>query len=273
MRLAYTIEPAPLALGAMCFRDRPFAQILQAASQSAFDGIGLTVGQCISALERGIPINELGKRIEDAGLVVAELELVRLCDDGPTRHANSLVEDLIEALHPDRVHVAAFTGDPSLAADEYAALCQRHPNTPVAVEFMPYSVINDVQAAQKLVCHAGTSNASIVLDVLHFFRSGGQLKHIDAELLERVAVVQLSDVGRRPGVELAREARQLRTYPGRGSLDIIGFLRTIHETQAPYPPISVEPISNALELLPMEVVAEEVMFTTLQVLERAGWIR
>jgi len=81
---------------------------------------------------------------------------------------------------------------------------------------------------------------------------------------------QLSDVADRPAVELAREARHLRTYPGRGQLDIVGFLAAAHRGADMLPPLSDEPASDALELLPLQVVAEETMFSTLDVLARAG---
>lgn len=271
MPLAYTTQPASIALGAMCFRDRSFPQILAAAGASGYPGIGLTVGQCVSALERGITIEELPMRIADAGLVVAELELVRLCDDGPTRHASALVEDLIGVLAPNRVHTAAFTRDLSRAADEFAALCSRHPDTPVAVEFMPYSVVRDLKDAQWLVAHAGTANAAIVLDIVHFFRSGSTLDELSPDNLADIAVVQLSDVTARPRVDLAREARHLRTYPGRGGLDTVSFLRAVRASSDPLPPVSVEPVSDALERIPLDVVSEETMFATLRVLELAGW--
>ncbi|WP_156096198.1 sugar phosphate isomerase/epimerase family protein [Amycolatopsis jejuensis] len=269
MPFPYRTTPVPLTMGAICFRDRPFDRILAAASTSAFPGIGLTVGQCVSALERGIAPEELPRRIEDAGLAVAELELVRLGDDGPVRFANGLVEDLVGVLKPDRLHTAAFSGELPRVADEFAALCARHPDTAVAVEFMPYSVVRDPAAALDLVTHAGTGNAAIVLDILQFFRSGWTPGRISAKLADRVAVVQLSDVVDRPGVALAREARHLRTYPGRGTLDTTGFLSRIRQLCGAWPPVSVEPVSDALELLPLEVVAEEIRWTTLRALGRA----
>ena len=82
--------------------------------------------------------------------------------------------------------------------------------------------------------------------------------------------MQLSVVADRPSVEPAREARHLRTYPGRGQLDIVGFLAAIHRAADVLPPLSIEPASDALELLPLQVAAEETMFSTLDVLARAG---
>jgi hypothetical protein len=125
------IERAPLALGAMCFRDRPFTQILDAAAASGFPAFGLTVGQCVSALERGIRIDQLPELIRGAGLRVAELELelVRLAD-ATTQQLNEILVDLTGILAPDRVHAAAFTGERGEITDEFTRLCQRLTSTP-----------------------------------------------------------------------------------------------------------------------------------------------
>jgi sugar phosphate isomerase/epimerase len=265
-------HPAHLSMGAICFRDRSFAEIIAAASASGFTGIGLTVGQCVSALERGIDLEEISIRVTDAGLRVAELELIRLGDDGPVQHANALIEELSHALLPDRVHVAAFSGELPRISDQFAAVCDRLSHVPVAVEFMPYSQIGNLTQALDLAKRTGAPNAKVVLDVVHFFRSGGDPTDLTASQLDWVAGLQLSDVAARQGVSLAREARHLRTYPERGTLDIVGLLRSIAGVSTTLPPLSVEPISDALELLPLPVVAEEIMFSTLGTLAAAGWV-
>lgn len=262
---------AHLSMGAICFRDRPFPDILAAAAASGFTGIGLTVGQCVSALERGIGLDEISARVTDAGLRIAELELIRLGDDGMVRHANTLVEELAHTLQPDRVHVAAFVGELPRISDQFTQVCERLAPLPVAFEFMPYSQVRNLAEAIELAQQTGAANAKVVLDVVHFFRSGGNRGDLTVTDLDRVAGIQLSDVAARHNVPLAREARHLRTYPGRGELDIVGLLRTLADMSTVLPPLSVEPISDALELLPLPVVAEEIMFTTLSTVTAAGW--
>lgn len=264
--------PTYLSMGAMCFRDRPLPHILSAAADSGFAGIGLTVGQCVSALERGIEFDELHNRVGDAGLRVAELELIRLGERGPTRCANALVEDLAHTLQPDRVHVAAFSGHSEQIDDDFAAVCARLPQIPVAIEFMPYSRVPNLAEAFRLVERSGAANASVVLDAVHFFRSGGLPDDLSPAHLSRVAGIQLSDVSARRGVTLAHEARHHRTYPGRGTLDLVGLLRRIASVADGLPALSIEPISDALESLPLPVVAEEIMFSTVATLEAAGWL-
>lgn len=258
-----------LALGAITFRDRPFETILAAAARAGWDGIGLTVGQCLSALERGIPLASIPSMVADAGLRIAELELIRLCEPGPTVHANALVEDLVALLQPDRVHVAAWHGSDHQLTDEFAAVCQRMPHTTVAFEFMAYNRVPRLEAALNLAESTGQPNASIVLDVLHFFRTHSRLSELTVETMQRVGVVQLSDVVERPlGGELD-EARHRRTYPGRGTLPSVEFLRAI-AASGPLPPLSVEPINDTYEALPLTFIAEEALIASVRLLAEAG---
>lgn len=257
-----------LTLGAITFRDRAFPDIVDAASAAGFTSIGLTVGQCIAALERGISLDELRIRMSDAGLRLGELELIRLADPSHVRLVNSLVEDLALALAPGRVHVAAWGVESSALHDAFAAVCARLPGLPVAFEFMPYNAVPTFAAATALAEAIGAPNAGVVLDILHFFRSGASLDELTARSLAHVAVVQLSDVVDR-GASLVDEARHRRTYPGRGTLDSVGFLRALRDA-APRPlPFSVEPIADALEQLPLALVAEEAMVSTQVLLDRA----
>lgn len=262
---------APLALGAITFRDRQFDSIMRSAQLSGFAAIGLTVGQCISAVERGIPLEEISEKLADHNLRLAEFELIRMAEDGAVSLLNSMVCELNATLRPDRIHIAAFTGSHDRITKEFAEFCRRLYPTDVAIEFMPYSNVPNLSAARDLVEAAHTPNAKIVLDVLHFFRSGGQLNDLTPDSLADVACVQLSDVCARPNVGLANEARHLRTYPGRGSLDIVGFLSVIGDQVGTLPPVSVEPISDALESIDLGVVAEETMLTTAKVIEAAGF--
>lgn len=265
--------PSPfslITLGAITFRDRSLPSVLSAARDAGFESIGITVGQCIAALERGIAFEEIASAISDAGLRVGELELIRLCDGGPVRHANALVEELASILQPDRVHVAAWGAEASAVADDFASVCARLAPLPVAYEFMPYNSIPSFTGAVELVKATAAPNAKVVLDILHFFRSGSAFEELTSDALAHVAVVQLSDVIHR-GVtpSLVEEARHRRTYPGAGGLDSLGFLRGIAVAAEEPVPLSIEPISDALEMLPLALVAEEAMLSTQRLLKRA----
>ncbi len=257
-----------LTLGATTFRDRSLPSVISAARAAGFDRIGITVGQCITALERGISLNELRTRLGDAGLRVGELELIRLGDEGHVSHVNALVEDLAFALEPDRVHVAAWNVERSVLRDAFAGVCERIPHLPIAYEFMPYNAVPRFADALRLVDSVGALNAAIVLDILHFFRSNSSFDALTEHAVRRVAVVQLSDVVDR-GSGLVAEARHQRTYPGCGTLDSVGFLRALCAAVTSPIAFSIEPISDALETLALALVAEEAMVSTRRLLREA----
>lgn len=260
-----------LTLSGYTFRDRPFGSIVDAAQSSCYRGIGLTVGQCVSAVERGIPFHRIPAELEQRGLRLAELELLRMGEQAPVAQLNDLVIELAQLLRPERVHAAAFTGEPDRIAQDLAEMSARLDPIEIAVEFMPYGRIPTLSAAQDLILSVGAPNVKIVLDVLHFFRSGAKLVDLTPERLRDVACVQLSDVVNRADVELSREARHLRTYPGHGTLDIVGFLSKIGDEIGTLPPLSVELVSDALETVNLGVVAEQAMLATATVLDAAGF--
>jgi sugar phosphate isomerase/epimerase len=269
--MSSTNVPSRFALGAMTFRGRRFEDAVAAAAASGFDGIGVSVGQVVSALERGMSVEEMADRVSSHGLRVAELELVRI-GDPRVRHLNELVLDLIPVLTPDRIHVAAFHGQPEQVAADLAEVCTRARDTTVAFEFMPYSAIRNVADMQSLLQTPGCQHVKIVLDVVHFFRSGGQLDQLTPDLCAQVAVVQLSDLlPRGPRIDLAHEARHLRTHPGHGTLDLDAFLRAV-SAQGVRPPVTVEPISDTLEQQPVSWVAESARVATTRLLSDAGWV-
>ena len=262
-----TAERSRLALGAITFRDRPIEDIVAAAAGAGFDGIGLTVGQCVSALERGVDLEQLARLLDEAGLILAELELVRLCERGAVAHLNAAIVELAGLLRPNRVHVAAWRGERSQIVEEFAALCHALPDIPVAFEFMAYNAVPGFESAIELAEATGAPNASVLLDVLHFFRTGGDPSALTAAAMRRVAAVHLSDVVSRPRDSALDEARHRRTFPGRGSLDIPGFLAAI-AAAGPFPPITVEPINDAYERLPLAFVADEAMVATSRLLRQ-----
>lgn len=263
-------DKARLTLGAITFRDRPFDDIVESAQAAGFESVGLTVGQCVSALERGVDLADIPELLERAGLRVGEFELFRLCPSPAVHELNSTLIELIPILRPDRIHTASFGGEPDTISSEFKQLCQRASTVDVAIEFMPYSAIPTLHEAVRLVKESRAPNARIVLDVLHFFRSGATLDDLTNDVLDVTACVQLSDVVPRPASTLSHEARHQRTFPGDGALPINAFLKRIHDIRGDFPPISVEPISDAIERLPLQWVADRAMVTTLRSMPAAS---
>jgi sugar phosphate isomerase/epimerase len=98
----------------------------------------------------------------------------------------------------------------------------------VALEFLPYSGVRNLEAALRIVNACGAANAGVLPDALHVERSGGAPGDIEAVAAERVVFAQLCDAapwhGPRTDEALMREARGGRLAPGTGTLPLFEFL-------------------------------------------------
>ena len=255
------------AMGAMTFRGRTFDDTIQACTRAGITSIGLSIGQVLACIERGLTPNDVAARLNDAGIGIAELEFVRLCGTTYDSTLNELLEQLIPCLTPQRVHVGAFGGTPDLIESEFSALCARHPRTIVALEFMPYSHVPDLTAAHRIVARAGHPNARIVLDAAHFFRSGGNTDELrNDDVAASIACLQLCDlVERGPGFSTSHEARHLRLLPGAGELPLTDLLEALHGTGRTIP-VSVELTSDAHETLPLTWVLDAAFTRAMRLL-------
>jgi len=99
----------------------------------------------------------------------------------------------------------------------------------VGVEFMRYRDIPNLAAALGLIEATGQANAGVILDVLHFHRTGGTAAEAAACPPSRLAYVQLCDAGPVvPSLEkLAAEARSGRLHPAQGVIPIDAILDVV----------------------------------------------
>jgi len=96
----------------------------------------------------------------------------------------------------------------------------------IALELMPYTAVNSVAKARRLVEGAGQPNLGLVIDTLHLARSGGTPADVAALDPGRIAYLQLSDAPTQPqaSVSLREESLKSRLYPGEGELPLLALL-------------------------------------------------
>lgn len=126
------------------------------------------------------------------------------------------------ALAAGRVVVAGTDPDFAIVAEKLAEVCglARTYDMAVDLEFMPYQPVRTLADALDIIARSGRSNAHVLLDALHFYRSDSRLedlRDLDPRLL---GSFQLCDAPAEPPKDLAFEARNARLLPGQGDLDI-----------------------------------------------------
>lgn len=164
-------------------------------------------------------------RMRATGVGVLYVELVAL----GRRLDVAAIEPVLAAgaeLGATRVIAAGDDPDLGLVADRLAAVAElaRSYGMVVDVEFMPFREVRTLAEAVQVIRRSGAGNAHVLLDALHFQRSGSslaELRGLDPRLL---GTFQICDAPRAPPADLAFEARQARLLPGHGELDLAGMM-------------------------------------------------
>jgi len=140
--------------------------------------------------------------------------------------------DLMRELGAERANLLSIDSDLSRSFDQ----CARFAELATArgliatIEYLPGLAIGNLAAAVAAVRHAGNANFRVLIDAMHFFRSGSkpaELAQLDPTL---IGYVQLCDV---PLVskydDYSYEARFDRRAPGKGELPLLDLLAMVPE--------------------------------------------
>ncbi len=125
----------------------------------------------------------------------------------------------------------------------------------ISVEYMPYSRCTSFDDALSIAQGTGQDNVHIVLDTLHFIRSGGSIEDLELESSNRYAFVQLCDAhAETPEFDdLRYESVWDRLPLGEGAIPLLEVLQRISVDL----PISLEIPCQRLKDLPLVDQARE----------------
>jgi sugar phosphate isomerase/epimerase len=251
------------------------------AARAGFDGVSLHVSQPGPG-EAGVRYPMLGPdsammretlaRLADTGLAVHDVQGVRLKPQTDVADFEPVFE-AGQRLGARYAMTVSEDSDPGRVADRLAALAAlagRYGLTPV-LEFMAYSGVRTLVEARNVLARAASPNLAIMVDALHWARSGGTLQDIADTPPALMPYLQFCDGPRRPppgGDEgLMREARRQRGFPGEGELPLRDFLAAF----APDLPLSVEvPVADWHDRLDDFAIARRAMESTRRCLVAAA---
>ena len=254
----------------------PLEQI-DAAIDAGFDAIGLRL---VPVLATDIDVmadkslrDAIARRLSQTGIDVLDIEVVRI---SPEIDVQALVPMLqyagdvgARSLAVTGVPKADFTAEEeAVTVAKLAELCEtagRYGVRP-ALEFMAFRSIGTLEAALRYRELADHPNLAIVLDALHFHRSGGtpdQLAAVDSSVL---SCFQICDAPAAAPDDLPKEARFGRLLPGRGGLP----LREMVAALSPTVPVAVEVPDTTRANIPVAEKAREAARTSRAVMTAAG---
>lgn len=245
-----------LSLAHLTVLDTTPPELISAAAEAGFDHVGLRL--CATPgvgtppyqadILRDSPLRrETLARLRDLGVSVLDAEFLRFEPDA----AEAVPEGFLETsalLGAREVLVMSMEPEERRTAERLAELCERARayGLRVNLEFAAYTGVRSLSRAQEVV--AGT-DAGVLVDVVHFARSGGQPSDLQGVDPARLRYAQLCDVAAETpttDAERIREARTGRLLPGDGVFPLGDLLAALpHDL-----PLSVEAPVRALAGLP-----------------------
>lgn len=170
--------------------------------------------------------------LTERGAAIAVGEGAELSPDFDTaRRAADL--DLFAELGACRISVADAGLERARAFDQLAVLCEmtRERGMDFIVEWRPTATIRSLAIAREALLHLGEGKAGLLIDSMHFFRTGGTVKEIAALDPAVIEHVRLSDAPRRGLADPLEEARAGRLIPGEGELPLREFVDALPRGQ------------------------------------------
>lgn len=175
---------------------------------------------------------DLKSALTDQGIVIALVEGLNVSlDANPDRLAADM--DIFAELGALRVNAVDMGVEQSVAFDKLAELAglANARGMDFSIEFCPLFTINSLSKALEAVEYIGSDKASVLIDTMHFFRSGGTVREIAELDPALIGYVQLCDAPIKGDGNYMAEAMSGRMIPGQGELPIREFVDALPRGQ------------------------------------------
>jgi sugar phosphate isomerase/epimerase len=222
-----------LSLAHLTVLDTTPPELVSVAAAAGFRTIGIRLTATPSVgvppydcLHEGPMLRETLARLADTGVSVLDTEFLRFEPEHPV----AIPEGFLEvSARLGAKHVLVMSAEPEEARtlERFGELCDRAAQygLSVGLEFAIYTGVRTLAHAADVIARSKRSNASVLIDALHFSRSGGLPAHVASVAPSLFRYAQICDAG--PDMPaptdtpaLVREARTGRLLPGEGALPL-----------------------------------------------------
>ena len=223
--------PRELSLAHLSVLDATPPELVTVAAAAGFRKVGIRISATPSV---GVPpydmlgdtplLRETLTRLADTGVSVLDVEFLRFEPEQP----QAIPEGFLEAaalLGAQYVLVMSAEPVEARTIERFCDLCERAQRygLQVCLEFAIYTGVRTLAAAARIVQASGCMNASVLVDALHFNRSGGlpsDIASVEASLFKYAQICDATTVIPTEPSDLIREARTGRLLPGEGALPL-----------------------------------------------------
>jgi len=243
-----------ISLAHLTVLDTTPPELVTVAAAAGFRTIGIRLTATPSV---GIPpydilgdgplLNETLLRLRDTGVTVLDTEFLRFEPEHPVGIPENFLE-VSARLGARNVLVMSAEPEEARTIERFGELCDRAARYQlhVCLEFAIYTGVRTLAHAAHVVARSKRLNASVLVDALHFSRSGGIPAHIasvDASLFRYAQICDAPADMPGPGdtPALIREARTGRLLPGEGVLPLAELVAALPDNV----PLAVEAPNRA----------------------------
>ncbi len=149
---------------------------------------------------------------------------------GVSMRARGAEMDIMAELGARGLGAVSMEPDADRAKDEFAVLAEMAENRGMlaTIEFAPIQAVDTLGAALDVVRHVARPNFGLLLDAMHFFRSGATLEDLGAVDPALIRYAQLCDSpAGGPGDDYMNEAMFGRRALGEGELPLAAFVAAL----------------------------------------------
>ena len=248
-----------LSLAHLTVLDATPPELVSVAAAAGFRNVGIRLTATPSVgeppydiLRNGPVLRETLRRLADTGVSVLDTEFLRFEPERSVGVPEGFLE-VSARLGARNVLVMSAEPDEDRTVERFGDLCDRAATygLQVCLEFAIYTGVRTLAHAAHVIGRSKRPNASILVDALHFSRSGGLPAHIASVDSTLLRYAQLCDAGPdMPGPgdtpALIREARTGRLLPGEGVLPLAELVAAL----PPEVPLAIEAPCRATADLP-----------------------
>jgi sugar phosphate isomerase/epimerase len=171
--------------------------------------------------------------LAETGMSVHDIELARIADGVDVRAYLPALETAAE-LGAYHVISSIWTSRRSYALDCMSELCDlaKTVGLTVNLEFVTWSNVHNLQEAVRVCRTVGRDNCGIMIDTLHFHRSGARPDELDAVPPEWFHFAHVCDAPAEIPATIDQQihtGREARVDPGEGGIDIAAILDRLPE--------------------------------------------
>lgn len=235
----------PLGLAHLSALDLAPPQLVRSAADVGFSSVGIRL-VAVNDTTPGYPLmhqpqqlRETLSALKDTGIYVNDVEFIKFDPEIDVPALQPIV-DVAAELGARNIIVAPYDEDFSRLGANLARFSEmaQQSSIRVALEFFPWTPVNNLQCCWNLVSQASDSLA-ILVDSLHFNRSHSSLELLKAIPADRLPFAQLCDAPVQPSYtleELIYAGRDERLAPGLGEIPLADIVSALPEET----PISLE---------------------------------